>query len=604
MGPPSTACLDWEERIVKRLSLTPNPPMFPDTAAEALGVFDDLRMVDAAGQPTMGEISLPWIRDFVAQIFGSYDVESGVRHILEYFLLISKKNGKSTDAAAIMLTALILNWRHEAEFLILSPTIEVAKNSFEPAAAMVRADPELSELLLVQDHIRTITHRVTNAKLKVVAADSNTVSGKKATGVLIDELWAFGKMPNAENMLREATGGLASRPEGFIIYLTTQSDEPPAGVFKSRLEYARNVRDGVIHDPRFLPLLYEYPKHFLDNLQDCIDAHSVEEALVLQPANFYITNPNLGLSVDPTYIDRKIKQALIDSAPGTLQGELAKHLNIEIGMNLRADRWPGALFWSKGAQPRRVQSLAHLLEQCEVATIGIDGGGLDDLLGLAVVGRTKEDEDIHHDAYKDEQGNLVPAGVRRAKRWLAWTYAWAHPTVLSQRKDIVSKLRDFEKVKEMSLVSCVGADVDELVAIVMQVEESGLLWRVGLDPALIGSILDALEAGGLPVDPDDKTQECKAVTVNQGWRLAGSIKNTERKLASGVLLHGGTALMAWCVGNAKVKVVGNAIVITKQVSGTAKIDPLMALFNAVSLMALNPPAQVEQYDFDNMVIGG
>ncbi len=602
MAPWSTQCLDWEQRIVDRLSLIPFDPLFPDNAVEALDVFDALIMVDAPNQPTMGEVSLPWIRDFVAQIFGSYQSDIGKRHILEYFLLISKKNGKSTDAAAIMLTALILNWRHGAEFLILSPTIEVAKNSFEPAAAMVRADPELSKLLSVQDHVRTITHRTTGAKLKVVAADSNTVSGKKATGILIDELWAFGKMANAENMIREATGGLTSRPEGFIIYLTTQSDEPPAGVFKARLEYARGVRDGTIKDNRFLPLIYEFPKRYLEDLARCVDCHTVEDALVLQPANFYITNPNLGLSVDPEYIERKISQALM-GAEGTLNGEMAKHLNVEVGMNLRADRWPGALHWTKGAKPERVQSLAHLLSQCEVATIGIDGGGLDDLLGLAVVGRTKDEEDIVHDAYKDDLGVWVPAGVRRAKRWLVWTYAWAHPTVLSQRKDIVSKLRDFEKNKEMSLVSSVGADIDELVAIVMQVEDSGLLWRVGLDPALIGSILDALDAGGLPVDPESK-EECKAVTVNQGWRLAGSIKNTERKLASGILIHDGSGLMVWCVGNAKVKVVGNAIVITKQVSGTAKIDPLMALFNAVSLMALNPPAQVDQNDMELMVIAG
>ncbi len=63
----------------------------------------------------------------------------------------------------------------------------------------------------------------------------------------------------------------------------------------------------------------------------------------------------------------------------------------------------------------------------------------------------------------------------------------------------------------------------------------------------------------------------------------------------GTLAHGGSRLMAWAVGNARVEPRGNAIAITKQASGTAKIDPLMAAFNAVALMAMNPKAKGRSY---------
>ena len=543
----TTACLDWEDRLVKRQPIIP-PPIYAEQAEQALAIFKELRISDLPGKPTFGECTEQWVFDFVKAIFGGYEAETGKQLIREYGLLISKKNTKSTIAAGIMLTALILCWREDEEHLIIAPTKEVADMSFKPAAGMVRADEELSDMFHIQDHIRTITHRVTRNSLKVVAADTDTVSGKKAGRVLVDELWLFGKRQNAEAMFMEALGGQVSRDEGWVIFLTTQSDEPPAGVFKERLEYWRDVRDGKINDPKTLGVLYEFPEKM------------VESKAYLEERNFYITNPNVGRSVSSEWIgDQLLKNQ--SKTDGTLQQFLAKHLNIEIGLNLRSDRWAGVDFWEVQARP---VTLEEILLRCEVVTVGIDGGGLDDLLGLSVIGRDKE-----------------------TREWLCWCHAWAHKIVLERRKSEASRLLDFQKDGDLTIVELVGQDTDQLAEIVGRIHTAELLDKIGIDPSGVGSILDALTEVEIPAD--------SVVGISQGWRLGGSIKTTERKLAEGVLVHSGQPMMAWCVGNARVEPKGNAILITKQASGKGKIDPLMALFNAVSLMALNPEAKKQDY---------
>jgi phage terminase large subunit-like protein len=540
----TTRCEDWEDRIIKGDSLIPFTPLFPDSAAAALQVLHLLRIVDAPGSPTIGESCEPWTDDLAGAIFGAYNPDNGVQMIKEFFLLIAKKNSKSTFAAAIMLTVLIQNWRQSAEFIILAPTKEVADNAFAPARDMVKADPELEAMMQVQDHLRTITHLGTGATLKVVAADTNTVGGKKAAVVLIDEIHLFGKNPNAEKMLLEATGGLASRPEGFILYLTTQSDDPPAGVFRSKLMYARKVRDGEIVDPQFLPVLYEYPAAMIENKD------------YLNPENFYISNPNLGRSTSVEYIARKLKQAQETGEPETLN-VLAKYLNVEIGLALRTDRWAGADYWQE--QSCTLVTLESILTQAEVIDVGIDGGGLDDLLGLALVGRDKDTGD-----------------------WLAWVRAWAHPSALKRNLQEAARFEDFARHGDLVIVKRIGDDVTEVCDIVERVYDSGLLDKIGVDPVGIGAIFDELVARDIPED--------KIVGISQGWKLGGAIKTTERRLAEGKLKHAEQPLMAWCVSNCRVEPRANSILITKQASGSAKIDPVMALFNAVSLMALNPAA--------------
>lgn len=517
-----------------------------------MAVFTSLRIVDLPGQPTFGEASDEWLLDFAAAVFGAFDPETARQLISEYMLLISKKNTKSTLAAGIMLTELACGFRAYDENLILAPTKEVAANSFTPAVGMIEADEELKALLHHQDHLKLITHREMKSTLKVVAADSRTVAGKKASRVLVDELWLFGEMANADAMLKEATGGQVSRPEGYTIYLTTQSDKPPAGVFKSKLAMFRDIRDGKVIDRRKLPVLYEYPEEM------------VAKGEHLDRNNFYVTNPNIGRSVTQEWLEEKAAEADLD-ADGPKAVFYAKHLNIEIGVGLRHDAWVGSLYWQKARAKSEVWdgSLEQFLAIVEVVVAGIDGGGLDDLFGLAMIGRLRADP----------------------TRWLMWNRAWAQDDVWERRKDIVSRLDDF--CKEGTVIRCADPtqDIMDIADLLVRVKDAGLLPEtaaIGLDAQNIAALVDELAGRGFTAE--------QMVAVQQGFRLTGAIKGAERKLKDGTLLHAGQALMDWCVGNAKAEARGNAVLITKQVSGSAKIDPLVAGFNAVVLMSRNPEA--------------
>jgi hypothetical protein len=115
----------------------------------------------------------------------------------------------------------------------------------------------------------------------------------------------------------------------------------------------------------------------------------------------------------------------------------SQHLNLEIGLALRSDRWIGADYWEQAAD--RTLTLDELLSRSEVVVMGVDGGGHDHLLGLAVLGR-------------DE----------KTRQWLLWSKAWAHTSVLERRKSEASILNDFEEAGDLVICQRLGDDIAEI----------------------------------------------------------------------------------------------------------------------------------------------
>jgi phage terminase large subunit-like protein len=332
-----TACLDWEDRILAGKSLVPSLPLYADQAAKGLRVFKRLRVPDLAGTPTLEEACGEWFLPLVEALFGSLDPVTKRRMIQEYFLLVPKGNSKTSYGGALMIAALITNERPEAEFHLIAPTIQIANYAFKQGEGTIKLDPELLKLFHMQPSRRTITNRATGAMLMIKAADTDVITGGKQVGTMIDETHVFAKKSNASQIMVEIRGALGKRPDGFLLQTTTESKEPPAGMFKTELHQARDVRDGKLKLP-MLPILYELPRRL------------VEDGGWKDRKYWPLVNPNFGRSVDGEFLANQILKA---EREGRAQLALiaSQHFNVEIGIGLRTDRWTGAEFWERQADP-------------------------------------------------------------------------------------------------------------------------------------------------------------------------------------------------------------------------------------------------------------
>lgn len=552
------ACPDWEDRIRAGRSLIPDGAIGinPALSEKAIRFYNNLRLPDVIGTPQLKDASGDWFRDAVGAFLGAIDPATGNRIIRELFMLAPKKSSKTSYGAALMMAALIMNKRPRAEFLFIGPTKLIADLAFSQAAGMVAADEVgyLQKRFKIIEHAKTIFDRKTKAKLLIKTFDTNVLTGVKPVGVLLDELHEITRNSKASKIIGQIRGGLLPFPEAFLAMITTQSDDAPAGAFKAELDTARAIRDGKATGS-MLPILYEFPKAMIaDKSNPWMD-----------PANWPMVTPNNGRSVT-------IERLIEDFETAQTKGETeirrwcSQHLNMQIGVAIGSDAWPGAEFWEAAGDSGL--TLDVIIKRCDVCVVGLDGGGLDDLLGMAVIGRDK-----------------------RTREWLHWGHAWAHTSVFERRKEIAERLRDFERDGDLTVVQRVGDDVIEVADIVERLNDAGLLPEkvaVGVDPIGIDEIVDELLQRGLLIE--------QIAGIPQGYRLNGALGNVERRLAGGTFKHCNQALMAWVIGNAKVEQKGNAVLITKQASGKAKIDPLMALFDAARAMGKNPDAGPSVYE--------
>ena len=204
-----------------------------------------------AGRPF---ILAPWQRQWILDIFGTLKPD-GTRQYRTAYVEIPRKNGKSEIAAAVALYLLFADGEIGAEIYGAAGDREQASIVFNVAAAMVRQEPILNKQCKIYDSYKKILVPETNSIYQVLSAEHKTKHGFNASGIIFDELHA---QPSRDLWdVLTTSGGTRRQP---LIFAITTAGYDRHSICWQLHEHALQVRDGILPDPAFYPIIYSAPE--------------------------------------------------------------------------------------------------------------------------------------------------------------------------------------------------------------------------------------------------------------------------------------------------------------------------------------------------------
>lgn len=266
---------------------------FDQSAADRVLAFVRLLTLTkctASGRPEPFE-PLPWFLRLIGNVYGWRNAD-GTRLTRRVFASMARKNAKTQCIAALALAEFLgVEPEQQPEVYMAAKSVEQAGYCFAAARDMIRAEPELDSICRITDSTKTITNSLNGGVLKVLSAEGKSKHGSNPSCVIKDELHAWGG-PEQELFDALTSGSLARRQPLFLLITTAGTNlETICG---REYQYAVKVRDGIIEDPTYFPLIYELPK----------DADWTDESL------WPLANPGLGVTVRMDGLRAEVKTAL------------------------------------------------------------------------------------------------------------------------------------------------------------------------------------------------------------------------------------------------------------------------------------------------------
>jgi len=476
---------------------------------------------ELAGRPFLLE---PWQKSTVMNLFG-WKRKDGTRRYRECLIYIARKNGKTIFTASICNFVLFCDGEMGAEIYAAAAERKQAGLLFDVAKYQVLKDEVLKK------HGRVFKSSITiesiGSSFQVISADADTKHGFNSHLVVIDELHV---QPNRElvDVLITSTG---ARRQPLVIYATTADYGHPS-ICNEKYEYACKVRDGIIEDPSFLPVIFEASRD-----DDWKSQETWKKA-----------NPCIGKSLSLEYLERECKRA--QESPAYENTFKRLHLNIQTEQDVRwinMEKWDacnGGLI--AGTREIYEDYLNDKLEGNECYG-GLDLASTTDTACLSLVFPEKGAYYVlpffwipRENAIERENRDRVP--------YLTWGRAgWLELT----EGDVI----DYDIIRKR---------INEL-------EEKYDIKEIAIDRWNAHQISQQLAGDGFEM-----------IAFGQGFAsMSAPSKEFEKIVIGGQLIHGGNPILRWMASNVSAEMDAAENIKPSKKKSTERIDGIVATIMAI-----------------------
>lgn len=484
-----------------------------------------------AGRPF---ILQPWQKKFIRKLFG-YVNKDGTRRYRTAYLEIPRKNGKSELAAAIALYLLFADGEPGAEIYSAAADREQASLVFNAAATMVRKSKSLSKISRIIDSQKRIVFYKKNSFYRAISSEAYSKHGFNPHAVVYDELHVA---PNRDlwDTLQTSMG---ARRQPLMLAITTAGYDRNSICWEVH-EYARQVRDGVIKDPSFLPVIYS-----ADPEDDWTDEKVWAKA-----------NPNLGVTIKLDFLRQECQRA--KEIPAYQNTFRRLYLN---QWTQQDTRWIDMEAWRECGGKVDYEELANL--RCWA---GVDLSTTTDISSCALVFEPDSDGVVHVLSYNWVPRENIAARVRRDR---VPYDLWAQQGHITATEGNVI---DYDYIR---------------IAITDEIKRRfPLLQVVGYDPWNATKWAIDLESEGVPV-----------MEVRQGFKtMSPACKELERLIIGRKLRHNNNPVLTWAMNNLVVAQDPAGNIKPAKDKSTERIDPAVAVIIAISTMLQSEAPEESAYE--------